>query len=168
MTATNVIINDSSLVAAGNYSLIVSGDTGITGILTVGTGSTIVLDSTFVEGARAIIPILENGSVRTKSNTGTIAAASGTPFTIDTVGISSIISADYFVNVGYGSSNHSFKLLVTHNTSSAFISTYSSLATNNSLATFSPIISSGNLVLRIVPEVNGSITYSYSRQYIYQ
>jgi hypothetical protein len=148
--------------------LIVSGDSLVTGIVTVGVGSTIVLDSTFSEGARIIAPIIQNGDSRLKYNRGTIAAAVGIPFEIDSVPFLDIISADYFVNVGYGISNHTFRILVNHNSSSASISTYSSLFTNNSLSSFSANISSGNLKLNIIPEVTGALTYQYSKNYFYQ
>ena len=98
----------------------------------------------------ANISIPYSGLTGAPMSSGSASVATTTSTSVDSWAIATYRSAEYLIQVTQGTNYQVSKLLVIHNGTTVSYTEYGVLETNGSLATFTPAISGGNVVLSVV------------------
>lgn len=95
----------------------------------------------------------------------TVVATNTSIITVDSWSTSAYRAAHYTVTATHTSGYHTTQMLVQHDGTITNDTEYSGLISNNSLATFTTDINSGNVRLRATP-AHTNVTFQYKAEYI--
>ena len=97
------------------------------------------------------------------SHASTATSSSTTEFAADSFAIATYRSAEYFISAQDASANkfHTEKIMVLHDGTDNFMTTFATLISDNTLFTVTSDINSGNVRLLITPTTSNSLTYRF-------
>ena len=95
------------------------------------------------------------------ASTGT--SSSTTEFAVDSFAIATYRSAEYFISAQDATANkfHTEKIMVMHDGTDNFMTTFATLISDNTLFTVTSDINSGNVRLLLTPTTSNSLTYRF-------
>mgnify|MGYP006254448733 FL=1 len=97
------------------------------------------------------------------SHASTATSSSTTEFAADSFAIATYRSAEYFISAQDASANkfHTEKIMVLHDGTDNFMTTFATLISDNTLFTVTSDINSGNVRLLLTPTTSNSLTYRF-------
>ena len=122
------------------------------------------VDSVGLITARSGIDI--GGPVILHMNTATSTHTSTSQAAVDTFSATEYRSANYQIQITRGTEYHVTSLNIVHDGTNVFISEFGTIATGNTLATFTSDINSGNVRILATPASSASTTFKVVRNLI--